>query len=307
VRYDSRDTDRDDAWDRDAAGRATRTASTPAHDDRLAAARQPNVPTDHLRLPTGRLRERVVTAEDRYRLRGSQSHTLAILGTFRVVRADELPHYGADTKTRDRDIRTLKRQDLITAHVHHTRGGARYEVLTLTDRGAALLHCATRDDRGQHYHAGLVKRRELPHDLALYRMYRQEAGRLEAEGARIKRVIIDAEIKRAYQQLVNARAQEHGNARRGRDQAREEFAAAQQLPILDGRLQIPDMRLEYETPDGELRHVDLELTTEHYRKEHIAAKHRAGFVIYRAANPRAGHTARGATPDDTESDLERLL
>jgi len=303
VRYDTRDTDREDPCVRDARAQAERTASsTPAREDeRLAAARQPRVPTDHLRLPTGWRRERVVTAEGRYRLRGSQSHTLAILGTFRVVRADELPHYGPDFQARDRDIQGLKRQELIAAYVQHTRGGHRVEVLTLTERGKALLQSASRDETAQRYHAGLVKPRELRHDLALYRMYRQEAGRLEAEGARVRRVIIDGEIKRAYQQLVNTRAKESGDARRGRDQAREEFAAAQQLPIIDGRLQIPDLRLEYETPDGELRHVDLELTTEHYRREHLAGKMRAGFVMYRA-----GNAARGGSPDH-EFDLERLL
>jgi DNA-binding PadR family transcriptional regulator len=268
--------------------------------ERLTPGRQPRVPTAHLSLPSGWRRERVVTAEGRYRLRGSQTQALAVLGTFRAVRADELPHYGADFRTRDRDLRTLKRQGLIEAHAHQTPGGYRFDVLTLTDRGKTLLDSATRHDVGQRYYAGLVKPRELNHDLALYRMYRLEAARLEANGAPIRRVTIDAEIKGDYQRHVNKRAQEESDAREGRLQAREEFAAAHQLPIIDGHLEIPDMRIEYESPDGQVQHVDLELVTEHYRREYIAGKQRAGFVVYRE-NPR-----RGADPE-SEFDLERLL
>lgn len=46
---------------------------------------------------------------------------------------------------------------------------------------------------------------------------------------------------------------------------------------------MPDLRIEYETPDQEHTRVDLELATEHYRFSNIAQKVRAGFSIYARA------------------------
>ena len=52
------------------------------------------------------------------------------------------------------------------------------------------------------------------------------------------------------------------------------------LRIVDGTIQIPDLRLEYETPSGDTARVDLELATEHYKPSQLAAKARAGFTMY---------------------------
>ena len=46
---------------------------------------------------------------------------------------------------------------------------------------------------------------------------------------------------------------------------------------------MPDLRIEYDTPDGELARLDLELATEHYRSRNISEKARAGFSIYARA------------------------
>jgi hypothetical protein len=49
---------------------------------------------------------------------------------------------------------------------------------------------------------------------------------------------------------------------------------------VDGKIPVPDLRIEYQTAEGELRHVDLELATRHYRPQGLAAKARAGFSLY---------------------------
>ena len=46
------------------------------------------------------------------------------------------------------------------------------------------------------------------------------------------------------------------------------------------RIPFPDMRIEYDTPDGERARVDIELVTSHYRGRHLVEKIRAGFSIY---------------------------
>jgi hypothetical protein len=43
---------------------------------------------------------------------------------------------------------------------------------------------------------------------------------------------------------------------------------------------IPDVRVEYETPEHELHHVDLELATRDYRPRAMAEKATAGFSLY---------------------------
>jgi hypothetical protein len=61
--------------------------------------------------------------------------------------------------------------------------------------------------------------------------------------------------------------------------------AQQHGPIAPGSLQIPDLRLEVETPAGDLTRVDLELATEHCRPDHLLAKAHAGFALYASAAP----------------------
>ena len=96
----------------------------------------------------------------------------------------------------------------------------------------------------------------------------------------------------AYHRFVEERVREGGD----RDQARREFAEDHDLPFRDGRIELPDLRIEYETRDGERAHRDVELATENYSRSQLAGKHSAGFRIYRAAG--AGAISRSATPSD---------
>ena len=80
------------------------------------------------------------------------------------------------------------------------------------------------------------------------------------------------------------------------------FAEARQLPIVDGHLELPDLRLEYETADGRIETRDVEVVTEHYSAVQLAGKARAGFALYRPARVspfgRGGNSSRGGTPVD---------
>ena len=38
--------------------------------------------------------------------------------------------------------------------------------------------------------------------------------------------------------------------------------------VLDEQVHFPDARIEYQDVDGDIRHVDIEITTEHYRGAH---------------------------------------
>ena len=132
------------------------------------------------------------------------------------------------------------------------------------------------------FDSGLVKPAEALHDSGIYRMYRLEAEKIRGDGGRIRRVVLDYELKeQVFRPLAKAGAK-GGGEDLGR--TREEIAHRHGLPIVRGRLAFPDLRIEYETRDGGLDKRDLELATEHYRPGQLALKHQAGFKIYFAAN-----------------------
>ena len=177
---------------------------------------------------------------------------------------------------------------------HHAEGpqGGTYKVLTLTPQGVERAERVARDqelDSEQKAWSGLVKPRELQHDVAVFRAARIEQAKLLEQGAVLKRIRIDAELKREI-----ARAAESARAREGKeaaDAARFEAAEALGLPVRDGRVEYPDAQLEYTDSEGRSGRVNVEIATEHYSAKSIAAKAAAGFAVH-GSNGRA--TARVA-------------
>jgi hypothetical protein len=92
--------------------------------------------------------------------------------------------------------------------------------------------------------------------------------------------VLDYELKRDYQTFLNRADRPEGV---DHEDDLKTFAAAARLPIVDGHLELPDLRIEYETPDGRLEYRDVELVTEHYSRSQLAGKSAAGFALYRAA------------------------
>ena len=77
----------------------------------------------------------------------------------------------------------------------------------LSDRRRGLLEACRweRDDRswrpGQAFYAALRKPCELAHDSQVYRAYLRAEERLRGAGGRVRRVVLDYELKRHYQTL----------------------------------------------------------------------------------------------------------
>jgi hypothetical protein len=285
------DHDRVDHRDRDDAQWADRdVVPRERADSREAFARG-------LALPRGRDREIVHDTSDReYRLRGSESRTLAAVGAFRVVPAQNLrDHNDRPADPRRGDLRHLRDQGLIeTVRVPGYRGQA----VVLTDRGRDLLE-ANRDrdrDHGQAFYAGLKRERELEHDAQLYRAYEHEGTRLNARGAEIERVRLDYELKREYQQWLHEHDRDRPDfdGRPDREAGEiEEWAREHDLPYFDERVHFPDFRIEYRDIDGREDHVDVEVTTEHYRGAHGAAVARTGFSCHGGSSARIGRGGGG--------------
>jgi hypothetical protein len=114
-------------------------------------------------------------------------------------------------------------------------------------------------------------------------MFYTAAEKIERQGGRNLRVILDYELKkRVYHDL--AKLGPHGES----TAKKKEIAERHGLRLVRGKIPLPDLRIEYESREGEMARVDLELATEHYRGRSLAAKVCAGFSIYAHAQDAAG-------------------
>lgn len=148
---------------------------------------------------------------------------------------------------------------------------------SLTRTGKCLTETQLRTNNTQTLYSGIVKKRELRHDAAIYELYQKEAGKISATGGSVKRVVLDFELKKNVNRQL-ARIQGLSPAERERE--RQVIAEQHGLKIVNGRIQIPDLRMEYESREQEECRVDLECVTGHYKSRQIAAKKSAGFKLY---------------------------
>jgi hypothetical protein len=245
------------------------------------------------------VRDRTSRTRDYDGLSLAQRAALREIGRFRTVSAQDFVRiqYRGDLGAWRQDFARLKSQGLaeqrsVVVATHSKRLGKQVRsisVVVLTKKGKELVRRADKGARsaGQAIYAGFVKPREVAHDAAIYRMYQAEAARIESAGGRVRRVVLDFELKkRAYSPLAKAR--NLGPLEYARKQV--EVARDNCLKVVQGKIRFPDLRIEYETAGGDAARVDLELATEHYRGDHMAAKDRAGFKIYAesASFPRFG-------------------
>src|SRR5262245_24130247 len=263
-----------------------------------------------LDLPRGPERERVFDGHHEYTLRGSESRTLATVGAFRVVPAQDL---------RDRDDRPLDQRNSELRHLRELSlvdtarmPGQRDVAVFLTDRGQSLLeahrherdhdprqHDPREDERHQEFYAGLVKPRELEHDAQVFQAYLNEVDRLLERGGRIDHVALDYELKREYQEWLHERDRGNADADGRPDRTAREiegWAFEHDLPYFDGHVHFPDVRIDYLDLEGHHLHRDVEVTTVHYRGGHAAAVKRSGFSRYRGVSARTGKGGRPFDP-----------
>lgn len=246
-------------------------------------------------LPRGPRRERVRTHDRDYRLSGDDVRALATVGAFRVVPANELRELHSRSPTRlARDLERLQDNGLIRT-MPHVVGTKRTFLVTLTERGRDLLESRrTRSNSGearQAYYAGVKRPRELAHDARVHAAYLKVADRLAERGARIRRVVLEEELKADYQRFLQRGNRGRSDARGVPERAVElvaRWAREHDLHHENGHVQIPDLRIEYEEPDGRHAVEHIEVVTPHYRGAHAAAKRAAGFSQFRSSGPRVG-------------------
>jgi hypothetical protein len=237
-----------------------------------------------LNLPRGRDRELLLDGRDRYEFNRDDVRTLSTVGAFRAVPERQVPD------ARENSLRHLRDEGL----VRFVSVNARERVLTLTERGRRLLESHRRDRDGgrpQGFYAGVSRMRELSHDAQLYGAYLREAQRLREQCADIHRVVLDSDLKREYQQWLQAhnRGRSDSDGRPDRDAREvEQWAREHDLPYFDGSVQFPDFRIEYELDRVE-QHRDVEVMTANYRGAHAASRTRSGFTCVGGASRTGGH------------------
>jgi hypothetical protein len=237
----------------------------------------------HVDLPRGREREHVWVRDRVHMLRGSESRTLASVGAFRVIRADDLRDaHGKALDPRHGELWRLRQGGLVQT----VRLDRDTTAVTLTKEGRELLE-GHRRDRGapdrQMFHEGIQRPRELKHDAAVYRAYLEEAERLHEAGAEIQRIVLENELKAEFQRFLQEPNRDHEDCDDRPDRSLleiESWAQEHGLPCdAQGHIQFPDVRIEYEI-DGRDHTLDVEVMTPHYRGAHAAGKSSSGFSLY---------------------------
>jgi hypothetical protein len=235
-----------------------------------------------------------------YFLRESELKTLIEVGTFRAVAVADLARidYGGDAQRMEREIRRLREQSLVSEKLVRGNGNQSIRLIALTRKGARLARNSGAVPEGQTIHHGFVKPREAKHDADLYLLYHAEAQRIAEAGGRITRVVLDYELKRNLNRdLAVLPTQEHT------EETREAIAERHDLTVVDGKVPLPDMRIEYDTAEMEHKHLDLELATRNYRPRALAEKAAAGFSLYA---PRADASRLRRVLDEREITAEIL-
>ena len=233
--------------------------------------------------PAGDLRDETRSVyrdrEHTYSLRNSEIHTLIEIGKFRVVDTKDLARfaYAGNRELMESDIRNLVRQGLAEQRNTSVFKRESRQVLTLTKQGHRFIRGQDFVPKEQAVYHGFVKPKEANHDADLYRLYQKVADDIERKGGHVLRVALDYELKeKLYRKL--GKAQACNGARL--DLQKQTLARDLELPVVEGKVILPDMRIEYETCEGERARVDVELATSHYHGNHLAEKARAGFQIY---------------------------
>lgn len=119
--------------------------------------------------------------EQRYRLNSDQAKVFQDVGVFRAITANSLCEHLYDNNN-DRfrkDLRNLAEQRLLSIQSGSRENGG---YVSLTRAGKELTEASLRSNRSQTIYSGIVKKRELRHDAAIYDVYQKEAEKIAKAG-----------------------------------------------------------------------------------------------------------------------------
>jgi len=212
-----------------------------------------------------------------YSLRESEVKTLIEVGKFRVIPADDLARLGyrGDRSQMESDVQNLRRQGLIEQKSIEGHESYSKQVLTLSKEAHRLL--SERNlipDRQAIYH-GFVKAKEARHDADLYRLYHKVAKEVDRVGGRVRRVVLDYELKRELYRKLSRIPPDKNLA-----YERIRLASEYDLKVVKDKIPVPDLRIQYEDECRDIHRLDLEIATRDYRPQGLAEKAKAGFHLF---------------------------
>ena len=223
------------------------------------------------------------------------------VGLYRCASHRDLveAHFSGNRFAAAKGLQRLVRAGAMQEHrVRGPKGGS-FTLYTLTKAGAALaqrLAVKRGLDPEQRAWAGMVRPRDAAHDADVAKACRKEIEALTARGARLRRILIDAELKG-----ILANRSETARVKKGKeeaDRAQRKAAAELHLPCDDqGHVQIPDAQIQYVDEAGNLGRVNVEVGTDHYREASVKAKSAAGFSM---------HGGKGGQAPNTRTSLSSL-
>ena len=267
------------------------TFGHPAEPDPRPAAppsRNPNRMRDGHRREYAADRERGSTISFRERCAGA----LADIGVHGAVSYRDLAEarFGGHPYTTRRAVNGWIDDGLVAETAATGPKGKAFKVLTLTPLGVAKArkHAAKRGmDPRQEIVISRIRSDQAAHDTAVYRACAQERERLRRQGATVRRVRLDAELKGTVARASESARKKDG--KRAADAERHRIARELSLPVDDeGRVLHPDAQIEYEDAEGRTGRVNIEVASGNYSQETIKAKAAAGFAMHASGPAAAG-------------------
>jgi hypothetical protein len=192
-----------------------------------------------------------VRAIEKWRgLSDRERSALREIGRFRTISTEALFRYRYHDKPAafEREISRLQRQGLLLRRsISVGKNRDTLIIVALTKEAAKLVRQDSETPENQAVYAGFVKPAEVPRDAAIYDMYQSEAAQIEGKGGKVRRVVLDYELKK---EVYSRLAEERDSGALKYAQRQQEIAEEQRLSLVDGRIALPDLRIEYETPEG---------------------------------------------------------
>ncbi len=260
-----------------ARDRAARTDEPPRDGHRSGPDRERQQHASQSRNDDDRSRTIYHGRNREYSLRESEVQTLTDLGKFRMVPADDLARfaYHGDRSRMESDLHSLSRQGLIEQRSIEGHSSYSTRVLTLTKDAHRLLERAQLVSNRQALYDGLVKPKEARHDADLYRLYHKVAKEVARVGDKVRRVVLDCELKRKLYKKLSRIPPDKDLA-----YERIRLASEYDLTVVKGKIPVPDIRIEYEDECRDIHRLDLEIATRDYRPQGLTEKAKAGFHLF---------------------------
>jgi len=233
---------------------------------------------------------------------------LTDIGVFGAISYRDLAEarFGGHPHTTRWAVNAWIRKGWVEEHRATGPKGKPFKILSLTRKGVAEARkrAARRGmDPAQRIRTARMRPEEAGHDTAIYRACRKERERLAEEGATVRRIRLDAELKSAIARGSEAVRLRHG--RQAADAERRRIAGELGLPLDDtGKVLYPDAQIEYADAEGRTGRVNVEVASGNYREPALRAKAAAGFALHANGPAAAGLLRRLGLGNDNGSWLK---